>query len=201
MYYAYIRVSTDKQSVENQHFEILKFSDKKSIQINHWVQETINGSKSLSDRALGKLIPTLTAHDTIIVTELSRFGRSLMEIMGLLNTLMDKQVKVMSIKEGYELGNTLDSKILAFAFSLSADIERNMISARTKEALARKKNEGQILGRPKGSLSKTTKLMGKEKDIIALLEKKISVSSIARIFGVHRFTVKNYITTRCLKRF
>lgn len=199
MNYAYIRVSTDKQSFENQQFEILKFADQKSIKIDQWVQETISGTKVLNDRILGKLIPTLTHNDTIIVTELSRLGRSLMEVMGLLNTLMEKQVKIMSIKEGYELGDTIDSKILAFAFSLSADIERSMISSRTKEALSRKKNEGKILGRPKGSFSKTTKLMGKENDILNLIEKKVSITAIARILGVHRFTVKNFIVTRCLK--
>lgn len=199
LYYAYIRVSTEKQSIENQEFEILKFADQKSINIHQWVRETISGVKSVNDRALGKIIPTLTSNDTIIITELSRLGRSLMEVMGLLNTLMEKQIKVISIKEGYELGDTIDSKILAFAFSLSADIERNMISARTKEALARKKSEGQTLGRPKGSLSKSTKLLGKEKDITALLEKKISVSAIGRIMGVHRLTVYNYIKSRSLK--
>lgn len=199
MHYAYIRVSTDKQNVENQQFEILKFADQKTISIHHWIKETISGTKSLHDRTLGQLVSNLTSADTLIVTELSRLGRSVMEVMSILNTLMNKKVKVVSIKEGYELGDTLDSKILAFAFSLSADIERSMISSRTKEALARKRQEGRTLGRPKGSLSKETKLTGKEQDIKALLQKRISIASIARIMGVHRLTVKSYIESRCLE--
>lgn len=198
MHYAYVRVSTDKQSIENQQFEILKFANQKTIHIHQWIEETISGTKSFQDRSLGQLVSTLTSSDTLIVTELSRLGRSVMEVMSILNVLMNKKVKVISIKEGYELGDTLDSKILAFAFSLSADIERNMISSRTKEALARKKQEGRTLGRPKGSLSKETKLTGKDQDIKALLQKRIPLSSIARIMGVHRLTVKSYIESRCL---
>ncbi len=198
MHYAYLRVSTDKQSIENQQFEILKFANQRTIQIHQWIEETISGTKGFQDRSLGQLISTLTSSDTLIVTELSRLGRSVMEVMSILNVLMNKKVKVMSIKEGYELGDTLDSKILAFAFSLSADIERKMISSRTKEALARKKQEGRTLGRPKGSLSKETKLTGKDQDIKALLQKRIPLSSIARIMGVHRLTVKSYIESRCL---
>lgn len=198
MHYAYLRVSTDKQSIENQQFEILKFANQKTIQIHQWIEETISGTKGFQDRSLGQLVSTLTASDTLIVTELSRLGRSVMEVMSILNVLMNKKVKVISIKEGYELGDTIDSKILAFAFSLSADIERKMISSRTKEALARKKQEGRTLGRPKGSLSKETKLTGKDQDIKVLLQKRISLSSIARIMGVHRLTVKSYIESRCL---
>ena len=198
MHYAYIRVSTDRQSIENQQFEILKFANQKTIHIHQWVKETISGTKNFQNRSLGQLVSTLTSSDTLIVTELSRLGRSVMEVMGILNVLMNKKVKVISLKEGYELGDTIDSKILAFAFSLSADSERNMISSRTKEALARKKKEGRTLGRPKGSLSKETKLTGKDQDIKALLQKQISLSSIARIMGVHRLTVKSYIESRCL---
>ena len=111
---------------------------------------------------------------------------------------MEKEVKVFTIKEKYELGNDINSKVLAFAFSLSAEIERQLISQRTKEALARKKSEGIKLGRPKGSLSKNTKLTGKEDTIVELLRKKISVSAIARILGVHRLTVDAFIKSRKL---
>jgi DNA invertase Pin-like site-specific DNA recombinase len=89
--------------------------------------------------------------------------------------------------------------VLAFAFSLSAEIERSMISSRTKEALARKKSEGKALGRPKGTLSKVTKLTGKEDVIKELLQKRISQSAIARILNVHRLTVRNYIYSRKIK--
>ncbi len=97
------------------------------------------------------------------------------------------------------MGDNINSKVLAFAFSLSAEIERQLISQRTKEALARKKSEGKKLGRPKGSLSKKTKLSGKEAEIEALLEKNISYSAIGRIMGVHRLTVKDFVKSRNLK--
>ena len=198
MIYAYVRVSTDKQTTENQRYEILKFADRKSINIDEWVNETVSGTKKVSDRVLGQLIEGLGKDDFLVVSELSRLGRSLMEVMSILNSLMEKEVKVFSVKEGYELGNNINSKVLAFAFGLSAEIERNMISQRTKEALARKRSEGLKLGRPKGSLSKKTKLTGKDKDIKALLEKKVSVAAIARIMNVHRITMKNYISSRKL---
>lgn len=199
MIYAYIRVSTDKQSVENQRFEILKYADTKKITIDKWVKETVSSRRKLTDRLLATTLDQLQSNDTLIVSELSRLGRNLMEVMSILHTCMDKDVQVHTIKENYELGNNISSKVLAFAFSLSAEIERQLISQRTKEALARKKKEGVKLGRPKGSLSKQTKLSGKEDDIKILLEKDIGYSAIGRIFGVNRLTVKSFVASRNLK--
>ena len=121
-----------------------------------------------------------------------------MEVMSILYQLMEKDIKVFTVKERYELGITINSKVLAFAFSLSAEIERAMISSRTKEALARKKSEGTQLGRPKGRLSTITKLTGKEDAILELLCKKVSYSAIARIMGVNRATLSHFITSRQL---
>ena len=120
--------------------------------------------------------------------------------MSILHTCMEKEIKVFTVKEKYELGNNINSKVLAFAFSLSADIERQLISQRTKEALARKKSEGKKLGRPKGSLSKETKLSGKEQQIIELLNKKVSYSAIGRIMGVNRLTVSQFVKSRGLNK-
>ncbi len=199
MIYGYIRVSTDKQSVENQRFEILKFADQKKINIDTWVEETISGAKAVKQRSLGQLLDNLSKNDVLIVSELSRLGRNLMEVMGILHDCMEKDVKVFTLKEGYELGKNINSKILAFAFSLSAEIERNLISQRTKEALGRIKSEGKTLGRPRGSQNKNVKLSGKEDVIKELLEKRISVSAIARITGVNRLTVDGFIRRRKLK--
>jgi len=196
---AYIRVSTDKQTVKNQKYDILKFADTKKIHIDEWVEETVSGSKKYQDRKLGTLLNKMNSEDVLVVSELSRLGRNLMEVMSILHDCMDRDIKVFTIKEGYELGNNINSKVLAFAFSLSAEIERNLISQRTKEALARKKSEGKKLGRPKGSLSKMTKLSGKEDEIKDLLKKKVSVSAIGRILNVNRLTVENYIKTRNLR--
>lgn len=198
MIYGYIRVSSDKQNTENQRFEILKFADSKKFKVNTWLEETISSTKKLEKRKLNSLLKSLKKNDVLIVSELSRLGRSLMEIMTILNSLMEKNVKVFAIKEGYELGNNINSKVLAFAFGLSAEIERQLISQRTKEALARKKSEGKKLGRPKGSLSKETKLTGKEKVIQEFLKKRVPVAVIARILEVNRLTLNNFIKSRNL---
>lgn len=134
----------------------------------------------MADRKLGALLQTIESQDTIIVSEISRLGRNLMQIMGILNLCMEKKIKIISIKENYELGDNINSKVLAFAFGLSAEIERNLISQRTKEALARKKAEGALLGRPKGSQSKKLKLQGKEQLIRKLLNDGYSKSDIAK---------------------
>ena len=147
MTYGYIRVSTDKQTVENQRFEITNFCSQREIHIDGWIEETISGTKTYSKRALGKLLQKVEKDDLIICAELSRLGRNLFMIMEILNICMTKECKVWTIKDNYRLGDDIQSKVLAFAFGLSAEIERNLISQRTREALARKKAEGIRLGR------------------------------------------------------
>lgn len=150
MIYGYIRVSSDKQTAENQRFEIKNFCDNQNIKIDGWIEETISGTKAYNKRELGKLLNKVQKDDLIICAELSRLGRNLFMIMEILNICMSKECRVWTIKDNYKLGEDIQSKVLAFAFGLSAEIERNLISQRTKEALARKKIEGVILGRPKG---------------------------------------------------
>lgn len=193
MIYGYIRVSTDKQTVENQRFEINNFCTKQEIVVDKWIEETISGIKNVDERKLGKLLKKMKKEDVLICSELSRLGRSLLMIMGVLNECMNRDIKVWTIKDNYRLGNDINSKVLAFAFGLSAEIERNLISQRTKEALARKKAEGVILGRPIGSKSATTKLTGQEKKLKDLLDKRVSYSAIGRILGVHRLTVTSFV--------
>lgn len=196
MIYAYIRVSTDKQTVENQRYEINQFCNKQAIVVNKWIEETISGSKNVEDRKLGKLLNKMKNDDVLICSELSRLGRNLLMIMGVLNECMNRDIQVWTIKDNYRLGSDISSKVLAFAFGLSAEIERNLISQRTKEALARKKAEGVILGRPKGRKSLKTKLTGHEKKIQELLNKKVSFSAIGRILNVHRLTVKSFVDSK-----
>jgi DNA invertase Pin-like site-specific DNA recombinase len=198
MNFGYIRVSTDKQTTKNQKFEIKNFARDKNILMDEWIEEKISATKKLDDRKFGQLLKRMKKGDTLIVSELSRMGRNLMQIMKILHDCMEKDIKVFTIKENYELGNNINSKVLAFAFGLSAEIERNLISQRTKEALARKKAEGVILGRPIGRKSTTLKLTGKEDEIKKLLEHKISYSAIGRILGVHRLTVSSFAKNNSL---
>ena len=193
MIYGYIRVSTDKQTVENQRHEINQFCDRQEMVIEKWIEETISGAKNVEDRKLGKLLKRMKKGDILICSELSRLGRNLLMIMGILNECMNKDIQVWTIKDSYRLGSDINSKVLAFAFGLSAEIERNLISQRTKEALARKRAEGVVLGRPKGRKSAKTKLTGQEQKIKELLSKKVSYSAIGRILGVHRLTVSTFV--------
>jgi len=192
MVYGYIRVSTDKQTVENQRFEIVKFCKKENIKIHEWVEETISGTIEINERELGFLLDRLKKNDVLICSELSRLGRSLFMIMDVLNRCMKKEINVWTIKDNYRLGTDISSKVLAFAFGLSAEIERNLISQRTKEALARAMSEGKHIGRPRGSKNKCLKLSGKEKEIKRLLKNGVSKTKIAFIMGVHRFTLYRF---------
>lgn len=194
MIYGYIRVSSDKQTVENQRFEINNFCSREAMRIDGWIEETISGTKSYSKRELGKLLNRVQKDDLIICAELSRLGRNLFMIMEILNICMAKECRVWTIKDNYRLGEDIQSKVLAFAFGLSAEIERNLISQRTKEALARKKAEGMVLGRPKGSKNKKKKLDGKIEMITRMLERGATKALIAKRLKVSRNTLYLFLT-------
>lgn len=198
MIYGYIRVSTDKQTVENQRFEISDFCRRQGIKIDAWIEETISGTIDPKKRELGKLLKDVRQGDLIICSELSRLGRSLFMIMSILNLLMEKGAKIWTIKDGYRLGDDIQSKVLAFAFGLSAEIERQLISQRTKEALALRKKEGVKLGRPRGSVNKKSKLEGAELAISVMIWAGTNVNQIAKLYGTHRNTVKRLIITKKL---
>ena len=193
MNYGYIRVSSDKQTVENQRFEISRFAENEKITINGWIEETISGTKSYDKRELGKLLDKVNENDLIICAELSRLGRSLFMIMEILSVCMKKGCRVWTIKDNYRLGDDIQSKVLAFAFGLSAEIERDLISQRTKEALARRRAEGVKLGRPKGRAASHVKLSGQEKQIAALLKNGVPKTEIANRLGVNRMTLYRFI--------
>ncbi len=195
MIYGYIRVSSDKQTVENQRFEITNFCKRENLNVDGWIEETISGTKAYNKRQLGMLLKRIQKDDLIICAELSRLGRNLFMIMEILNICMTKEAKVWTIKDNYRLGDDIQSKVLAFAFGLSAEIERNLISQRTKEALARKKAEGVTLGRPKGRKSSPDKykLSGKETLIHELLKEGVSKRKIAKICKVDRNTLARFI--------
>ena len=193
MIYGYLRVSTDKQSLENQKFEINRYCKRENISVDRWVTETISGTKNFEERKLGKMIKRLNKDDILVCSEISRLGRNLFQIMMILNICMQKGIQVWTIKDNYRLGMDIQSKVLAFAFGLLAEIERDLISQRTKEALARLKAEGNKLGREKGSLNRKHKLDGKQEEIKRMLSQKISQNKIAKIFGVSRLTMNKYV--------
>jgi len=195
MIYGYIRISTDKQSVANQQYEIEQFCKREKLRIDRWIEETTSGTVNPDKRQLGLLLKGVQKDDLIICSELSRLGRSLFMIMSILSHCLSVEVKIWTIKDNYRLGNDIQSKVLAFAFGLSAEIERNLISQRTKEALARRKAEGKILGRRPGKAAKV-RLSGHEKEIREMLEAGISKAEIGRRYGVHRQTVRIFIEER-----
>ena len=188
MVYGYIRVSSDKQTVENQRFEILRFCEENDLVVQGWIEETISGTKSYTKRQLGKLLRKARQGDIIICSELSRLGRNLYMIMEILSICMAKECCVWTIKDGYRLGDDIQSKVLAFAFGLSAEIERNLISMRTKEALALKRAEGVRLGRRPGSDVKMQVIRDNSARIEAMLASGMTVTKICRKIGISRNT-------------
>ena len=197
MVYGYLRVSTGVQDVENQKSGVIKEAERRGLSIDKYItDENISGGVEPEKRELGKLLKKLKAGDVLIAGEISRLGRTLFMVMRILEHCMNNGIVVYTHKDAYELGDNIQSKVLAFAFGLAAEIERKMISERTKEALARKRAEGVILGRPKGRQSAKVKLTGKENAIKEMLSANVPKAQIARIFNVDRMTVASFIKNR-----
>lgn len=199
MIYGYIRVSSDKQTVENQRYEISRFCESNNLHVDGWIEETITGTATYTKRRLGGLLKRVKSGDTILCSELSRLGRSLYMVMEILGLCMRKGCRVWTIKEGYRLGDDIQSKVLAFAFGLSAEIERQLISQRTKEALARVRAEGRVLGRPIGARSAKDKYRLARYD--AYIQRAFAAGEgsyrIARHLHASPNTVKRYIERFC----
>ena len=193
MIYGYIRVSTDQQSTSNQKFEINRYAASHNIQIDKWVEETISSRKPLNKRKLGSLLEELKDGDILISTEISRLGRSLLEVMGILQHCLAQNCQIWTLKENYKLGSDIASKVLAFAFGLSAEIERQLISDRTKMSLDKLKSQGKHLGRPFGAKSKSLKLSKNTKRVKDLIAKGLPKAQIARLLGVDKLTLYRFL--------
>ena len=193
MIYAYIRVSTATQTTANQRHEIERFATIRSLPVSQWIEETISATRRLDERLLNKLLKNLKPTDVLIVSEISRLGRNLMQIMSILNLCMERNITVYAVKEGYELGDNIHSKVLAFAFGLAAEIERSLISQRTKESLDRLKAEGRTLGRPIGSKKRNPILAKHDGYIRKRLAAVAKQIDIARSLKVHRHTVMEWV--------
>ncbi len=191
MIYGYIRVSTEQQNVENQRHEIENYCTQKHLKINKWIDEITSSRKPLSERKLGTLLKRLKRNDILISTELSRLGRNLLEVMSILQHCLEKGCQIWTLKENYKLGADIQSKVLAFAFGLAGEIERQLISERTKDSLQRLKDEGKKLGRPHGFSYQ--KLAKEHQKIKELLEQNVSKAEIARLMGCTWITLHRYI--------
>lgn len=196
---AYLRVSKDSQDVRNQRLAILEFSRQEKLDISEFMELIVSSRRSPKERQIDLLRARLESGDTLVVSELSRMGRSVGEIITTVDALVKQQVRFMTIKEGICLDGKQDlqSKVMVTLFGLFAEIERELISMRTKEGLAAARAAGKQLGRPKGKLGQS-KLNGKEDEIQRLLHLKVSKSSIAKITGVDRSTLYHFMRSRNL---
>ena len=192
--YGYLRVSTDKQDCDNQKIGVEELAQTRGLPIENWiVDDSVSGIKEPEKRKLGKLLKRIKSGDVIICSELSRLGRRLFMVISILEHCMKIGAKVLTVKDGYELGDNVQSKILAFAFGLVAELEREMISKRTKEALQRRKMNGQAIGRQKGAKNKRHVLDGKEDKIIALLNAGVTKTKIAKNLKISSGTLYDFI--------
>jgi DNA invertase Pin-like site-specific DNA recombinase len=197
---AYIRTSTDKQDLNNQKLEIFEFAKKNKLEVDDFIQMTISSRKTTKERRIDEMVAALDDADTLIVTELSRLGRSTAEVIGLVNELIKKQVRVIAIKQNLDIKqHDMTSKVMITLFSLFSELERDLISLRTKEALASKKAQGIQLGKPKGTVqkSKFDKDVVKIKELLAL---GLSVRKIANFFGYsNHIGLNTYVAKRNLR--
>jgi DNA invertase Pin-like site-specific DNA recombinase len=197
---AYIRTSTDKQDLNNQKLEIFEFAKKNQFEVDDFIQMTISSRKTSKERRIDEMLSILSDADTLIVTELSRLGRSTAEVIGLVNELIKKQVRVIAIKQNLDIKqHDITSKVMITLFSLFSELERDLISLRTKEALANKKAQGVILGKPKGTIqnSKFDKNLDKIKELLGL---GLSARKIATFLGyTNHIALNTYIKKRNLR--
>ncbi len=196
---AYLRVSTDKQDLKIQKLEILEYSQKNNISIDEFVEIEISSRHDKKKRRIDELFEKLNAEDTLITSELSRIGRSTGEVINITNELIRRKIKFTAIKQNLCINgkNDIQTKVLVTLFSLLSELERDLLSQRTKQALAAKKSQGIRLGRPKGSLG-VSKLDDKKEQIQELLKHKVAKSAISRMLGVSRTTLLCFIKSRNL---
>jgi DNA invertase Pin-like site-specific DNA recombinase len=196
---AYLRVSTGSQDVANQKFAILDYAQQQGISIDEFIEAQSSSRQTMEKRGIDEVLTRLGVGDRLIVSELSRLGRSLGQIIHIVDTLVKRNIRFVAIKETirFEGKQTLQTKVMVTLFGLFAEVERDLISERTREGLVAARAKGKLLGRPKGSLGRS-KLDGKEKEIQTLLDKRVSKASIAKIMDISRTALYNFIRTRGL---
>lgn len=197
---AYLRASTDRQDLSHQKLELLEFARNKSLKIDSFIEITVSSRKTSKERRIDELMQTLDDADTLVVTELSRLGRSTAEIIALVNAMIRRNIRVIIIKQNLDISqHDMNSKIIITLFSLFAEFERDMISLRTKEALHAKKAQGITLGKPKGTIQKSKFDKDVEK-IKELLGYGLSGRKIAKVLGyTSHIALNTYINKRRLR--
>ncbi len=197
---AYLRVSTDAQDLNAQKLAILDFARKENIHVDGFIETTVSSRRDRQREELRSLVAGLTRGDRLVVSELSRLGRSLGQVIAVIDDLVKRKIRFIAIKEAirFDGKQSLQSKVMTTLFALFAEVERDLISERTKEGLAAAKASGKQLGRPKGSLGRS-KLEGREHEIELLLSKGVSKASIAKITDVSRSNLLHFIRTRQLE--
>lgn len=192
MIYGYLRVSTEEQNLENQERAISE-----NWKVDKWIEEKKSGTLDYRKRNLGGLLEELKEGDTLVITELSRLGRSLSMIFNIISILKDKKIRCVAIKNNFDLNpnnpNDIISEVILFAFGLSAQIERQLISERTKQGLAVARAKGKKIGRVKGEKPHYYKLTPFKAEIEKELTEKKSINSLAVKYGVRWQTMKNFI--------
>jgi DNA invertase Pin-like site-specific DNA recombinase len=198
---AYLRVSTGSQDIAKQKFAILDYAQQQGISIDEFIEAQISSRQTMEKRGIDDVLKHLGAGDRLIVSELSRLGRSLGQIIYIVDTLVKRNIRFVAIKETirFEGKQTMQTKVMVALFGLFAEVERDLISERTREGLIAAKAKGKLLGRPRGPLGRS-KLDGKELEIQTLLDKKVSKASIAKIMGISRTALYNFIRTRGLDK-
>jgi len=195
---AYLRVSTNVQDLEKNKFDILQLANEKRLGNVKWVEETVSGRVSWRKRKIAQIIDQANSGDILIVSELSRLGRSMLECMEIISIATQKKLNIYAVKGNWQLDNTIQSKIIAMAFSMASEIERDLISQRTKEALAARKKAGQLLGRPKGTGK--SKLDKYHPEIEALLANGSTQRFIAKRYGTTESNLSRWMKKKKLKR-
>ena len=191
--YAYVRVSTQMQTQESQIFEIENWCRHRGWHIDKWTNESVSGTVAWEKRSLGRLVRRMKPEDALVCAEISRLGRNMLMIMSILNYCVQKGIRIYTIKDNFELSDNINSKIIAFAFALASEIERNLISQRTREALAAKKMAGIKLGRPPGTSVKVSRLLSDLPSVRRRLLEGESLVRIAKAYGIHRNTLSHYL--------
>jgi DNA invertase Pin-like site-specific DNA recombinase len=195
---AYLRVSTTDQDLQKNKADILHLANEKGLGKVHWVEETVSGRVSWKKRKTAEIIDELGDGDVLIVSELSRLGRSMLECMEILSIASEKGIHIYAVKGNWQLDDSIQSKIVAMAFSMAAEIERDLISQRTKEALAARRRAGKPLGRPRGPGK--SKLDQYRPEIEALLANGSTQKFIANRYGTTEANLSLWLKKHGLRR-